>query len=133
MREDAKLARIGDARSLGDHFVEQERVDDRRARGDLSLVARLGGHSAPCTHRGLERFPIRDHHLCLDSDGRKRWQLDMFVSRRCLLFAMPVVTSSCQANSFTSEGGSCAAHTSKVASNLHDRGCRLDTGRQLDR
>merc|ERR1719394_1090265 len=24
---------------------------------DLSLVARLGGHSAPRTHRGKERFP----------------------------------------------------------------------------
>merc|ERR1712232_694817 len=24
---------------------------------DLSLVARLGGHSAPRTHRGAERFP----------------------------------------------------------------------------
>ena len=28
---------------------------------DVSLVARLGGHSAPRTHR--------DHHLCFDSDG----------------------------------------------------------------
>merc|ERR1711972_113450 len=25
--------------------------------GDLSLLARLGGHSAPRTHRGAERFP----------------------------------------------------------------------------
>jgi hypothetical protein len=24
---------------------------------DLSLLARLGGHSAPRTHRGKERFP----------------------------------------------------------------------------
>ena len=28
---------------------------------DVSLVARLGGHAAPRTHR--------DHHLCFDSDG----------------------------------------------------------------
>ena len=28
---------------------------------DVSLVARLGGHSAPRTYR--------DHHLCFDSDG----------------------------------------------------------------
>ena len=36
---------------------------------DLSLVARLGGHSAPRTHQREGAFPWRDHHLCLDSDG----------------------------------------------------------------
>ena len=35
MRKDAKLAKIGDTRSLSDYLVEQERVDDRRARFDL--------------------------------------------------------------------------------------------------
>ena len=30
---------------------------------DVSLVARLGGHSAPRTYR--------DHHLCFDSDGEE--------------------------------------------------------------
>ena len=30
---------------------------------DVSLVARLGGHSAPRT--------FRDHHLCFDSDGEE--------------------------------------------------------------
>ena len=82
MREDARLARIGDPRSFGDYLVEQERVNDTRARCDLSLVARLGGHPALHTREDQERFPSDDHHLCFDSDGRKRWQLDMFVRRR---------------------------------------------------
>ena len=42
--------------------VEQERVNDTRARCDLSLVARLGGHSAPRTHRDQVRFFSHDHH-----------------------------------------------------------------------
>ena len=44
--------------TIGDYLVEQERVNDSRARRDLSLVARLGGHSAPCTHRGRDRCPV---------------------------------------------------------------------------
>ena len=36
---------------------------------DLSLVARLGDHSVPRTHRGKERFPGINHHLCFDSGG----------------------------------------------------------------
>ena len=32
---------------------------------DLSLVARLGGHSQPRTHRGAERFPAFSMHLRL--------------------------------------------------------------------
>ena len=55
MREDTMHACIRDTRSCGNYFVELERVNDRRARGDLSLVARLGGHSAPRTHR---TFPL---------------------------------------------------------------------------
>ena len=83
MREDAKFARLGDTRSFGDDPVEQERVNDTRARCDLSLVARLGGHSAHRTHRGQERFP--SHEMVRNVVGDASFDL--------------------------SEGRSCGAHT----------------------
>ena len=43
MREDTKLARVGDTWRLGHDFVEQERVDETRA-FNLLLVARFAGH-----------------------------------------------------------------------------------------
>ena len=38
---------------------------------DVSLVARLGGHSAPRTYR--------DHHLCFDSDGEEDCEIVVVV------------------------------------------------------
>ena len=46
---------------------------------DLSLLARLGGHSMPRTHRGKERFPgmtityalIQTFEKCVENSGGK--------------------------------------------------------------
>ena len=38
---------------------------------DVSLVARLGGHSAPRTYH--------DHHLCFDSDGEEDCEIVVVV------------------------------------------------------
>ena len=43
-------AHCGNGGNLVDWLVEDVRID-------LSLIARLGGHSAPCTHHGKERSP----------------------------------------------------------------------------
>ena len=42
MRQDTKLAKIGDTWKVGDHLVEQERVNDRHARWQfVFLVYRI--------------------------------------------------------------------------------------------
>ena len=43
---------------------------------DLSLVARLGSHSAPRNPSRQGAFPRHDHHLCPDSDGGESCQKD---------------------------------------------------------
>ena len=43
---------------------------------DLSLVARLGSHSAPRNPSGQGAVPRHDHHLCPDSDGGESCRKD---------------------------------------------------------
>ena len=118
MREDMTLARIGDTQSFSD-YLSNRSVSMKDVH--VSLVARLGGHSAPGTHRGQERFPGHDHHQCFDSDGWKRRHFDLFVCRRCqfhrVFNAMCEVTSSGQ--QFPERGETVrSTRVSKVASDL---------------
>ena len=47
-----------------------------RSNLDLSLVARLGSHSAPRNPSRQGAFPRHDHHLCPDSDGGESFRKD---------------------------------------------------------
>ena len=94
--------------NLGDGLVEQVRVDDRLARGDVSFVARLFGHSAPCAaERNVS--PIMTITCAL----LEMVETMPFGSQTCSNVGNASFTScsmrcltTCQANSFTSEGGS---------------------------
>ena len=96
-RKDMKLAGYGDTWNFGGYHVEKERVNDRRARCDLSLDARLGGYSAPRTHRGKECFSVMTITFDL---------IHMVENVPFYLVVNVVFDDTCLANSLTSERGS---------------------------